>query len=210
MPTFTRRYEAIFFDFDGVLVDSEPVHWRCWNEILSADYGYTVSWEDFAANCVGVHERGTVEWLRQQRTPEVAFDDLWSQYARKKQLCRDLMLLSGGIRPEVSEFVKQLHPDFLLAVVTSSAQAEVSPVLENAGLLPLLTAAVYGGDVANLKPAPDPYLLACQRAGTANALVVEDSHAGMTAARAAGLEVLQIRVQAHLVETVKTHLVVGS
>jgi beta-phosphoglucomutase len=200
-------YEAILFDFDGVLADSEPVHWRCWLDVIR-DYGYSVSWEEFRANCVGVHERGTVEWLRNRRNPPVPFDDLWSEYPRKKQLFRERMLARNAIEEEVVELITRLHHDYLLAVVTSSNQVEVEPILRASGILPLIRTAVYGGDVSNLKPAPDPYLLAAERLGTRNALVIEDSPAGIASGRAAGLDVLEIPVQSAMcrLETEKLSL----
>ncbi|MDZ4802712.1 MAG: HAD family phosphatase [Bryobacteraceae bacterium] len=202
----TLKYEAILFDFDGVLVDSEPVHMSCWNQLLSENFGYTVAWEDFAPNCVGVHERGTVEWLVAQRHPPVPFADLWDLYPRKKQLFRERMLLSGSVDDDVIDLLKELRNDYLLAVVTSSGRVEVEPILESAGILPLIQTAVYGSDVTNLKPAPDPYLLACRRIGTSNALVIEDSAAGVASGKAAGLDVLQITSQREVGPTLRAHL----
>ncbi|MBV8820427.1 MAG: HAD family hydrolase, partial [Acidobacteriaceae bacterium] len=133
-----------------------------------------------------------------QRTPPVPFEELWAQYPRKKQMFRERMLEAGAIAPEVVELLRALHPEYLLAVVTSSNEVEVRPILERAGILPLLTATVYGGDVVNLKPAPDPYLLAAERTGTRNALVVEDSAPGIASGRAAGLDVLEIHSQSDM------------
>jgi len=69
----------------------------------------------------------------------------------------------------------------------------VEPILEKAGLHRFLRAAVYGGDMRNLKPAPDPYLLAVRLAGASRPLVVEDSDAGEASARAAGFDVLRVK-----------------
>lgn len=187
-------------------MDSEPVHLSCWNQLLNDNFGYTVRWEEFAPNCVGVHERGTVEWLIAQRNPPVPFDDLWELYPRKKQLFRDRMLVTGAISDSVVDLLQELKSTYLLAVVTSSGRVEVEPILEAAGILPVIQTAVYGSDVRNLKPAPDPYLLACQRLGTTNALVIEDSAAGVASARAAGLEVLQISTQRELCPALKARL----
>lgn len=199
------NYEAILFDFDGVLADSEPIHWSCWQDVI-APFGYSVEWEPFRINCVGVHERGTVEWLRMQRTPPVPFDDLWELYPQKKQLFRQKMLRPGAISPEVVALIGQLSEQYLIGVVTSSGRVEIEPVLEAAGVMPLLKTAVYGGDVVNLKPAPDPYLLAVQRLGTNRALVIEDSPAGIAAGRAAGLDVLEIANQSEMVKLLSARL----
>jgi beta-phosphoglucomutase len=206
MDSVRPGYEAILFDFDGVLVDSEPVHLSCWNQLLNDHFGYTVRWEEFAPNCVGVHERGTVEWLIAQRNPPVPFNDLWELYPRKKQLFRERMLMSSGIEACVLELFRELRGEYLLAVVTSSGRGEVEPILESSGMLGLIQTAVYGSDVRNLKPAPDPYLLACQRLGTQNALVVEDSEAGVASAKAAGLDVLQLKFQRDLCPAVRQRL----
>src|SRR3954471_22739935 len=112
-----RSFDAVLFDFDGVLVDSEPVHWECWNTILQGEFGYTVPWESFAPACVGVHERGTVEWLCAQRTPPVAFDDLFALYSRKKQLFRERMAGPGIIAAETVSLIRHLRESgFRIAV----------------------------------------------------------------------------------------------
>ena len=54
MSSPDSQYQAILFDFDGVLVDSEPVHFDCWSEILRP-FGITLEWEYYAANCIGVN-----------------------------------------------------------------------------------------------------------------------------------------------------------
>jgi beta-phosphoglucomutase len=202
-----RSFDAVLFDFDGVLVDSEPVHWECWNTILQGEFGYTGPWEEFAPACVGVHERGTVEWLCAQRNPPVPFDALFSLYGRKKQLFRERMAKSDVIAPETVSLVRGLREaGYRIAVVTSSGRIEVEPILQSSGLMQLIDTAVYGGDVKNLKPAPDPYLLACERLGTRNAVVVEDSPAGVASGQAAGLKVIRLLSQSELTERLQNGL----
>lgn len=199
------RYEAILFDFDGVLVDSEPVHWRCWNEIL-APYGASLDWDTYCANCIGVSDRAMIATLCAQFEPPLPFDDIWAQYPKKRELFRDLMTKADTIGRDVADLLKDLRSEYLLAVVTSSGRQEVEPILEIAGVLPHLSAAVYGGDVMNLKPAPDPYRLAVERLGVQNALVVEDSEAGLASGRAAGLDVLRITAQSSMCNAVREKL----
>ena len=54
-PTMTGL-EAIFFDFDGVLIDSEPVHWDCWRQVL-LPFGVTLEWEFYRDHCIGIDDR---------------------------------------------------------------------------------------------------------------------------------------------------------
>lgn len=96
-----------------------------------------------------------------------------------------------------AELFQELTP-YGLAVVTSSGRGEVEPILEKAGLLGHFRAAVYGGDVQNLKPAPDPYLKAAALLGAVRPLVVEDSDAGAASGRAAGFDVLRVVTSAEV------------
>jgi HAD superfamily hydrolase (TIGR01509 family) len=122
---------------------------------------------------------------------------LIAEFPHKKELFRARMLERQPFSTEIFELLPELR-DYQLAVVTSSGQTEVEPVLEKAGLRSFFHATVYGGDVQHHKPAPDPYLLAVERLGVRNALAVEDSTAGEASARAAGLEVLRVQTPAEM------------
>ena len=82
-----------------------------------------------------------------------------------------------------------------LAVVTSSNQAEVEPILRQAKLLGVLRTVVYGNDVKRYKPHPEPYLLALERlaVSAAEAVVFEDSASGMRSGRDAGCRVVEVK-----------------
>jgi HAD superfamily hydrolase (TIGR01509 family) len=190
------RYEAILFDFDGVLADSEPVHFECWQEILRT-YGLQLDWQTYLDHGIGKSDRLLLSMLCNQSDPPMEIERLVAEYPRKKEMFRTRMLAHPAISDEVIELVRDLH-DYQLAVVTSSGQTEVEPVLIQAGIRDLFHATVFGGDVKRHKPAPDPYLLAVEKLGVRRALVVEDSDAGEASARAAGLEVLRISVTADM------------
>lgn len=185
-----QPYDAILFDFDGVLVDSEPVHYQCWNEILS-EFGVQIGWDAWAASCIGVSDRVMLERMCRQVTPPIEVDALYATYPRKKARFRELMEVQMPFFAGVSELFASLHA-YALAVVTSSGRGEVEPILEKAGLTPFLRAAVYAGDVQRLKPAPDPYLRAAELVGARRPLVIEDSEAGEQSGRAAGFDVLRV------------------
>ena len=198
-------YEAILFDFDGVLVDSEPVHYACWVEVLR-QFNISLPWEEYCARCIGLSDREMSRFLYLRAEPPITVEQLWAEYPRKKAMARDRMLESGIFSGEVVRLLHDLSARYKLAVVTSSGKTEVEPILAGAGVLPLLATAVYGSDVQRHKPAPDPYLLALERLGVSHALVVEDSQFGVEAGRAAGLEVLHIPTQAQVCELVRTRL----
>lgn len=202
----TERYEAILFDFDGVLVDSEPVHFECWKEVL-APFGIDLPWETYAATCIGVADREMIHGFAQKLG--VDFDRLWAQYPRKKELFRGRNEAAVQFYPETVRLVRALSPDYAMAVVSSSARVEVEPVLIRGGIRDCFAALVCGSEAARLKPAPDPYLRAAQLLRTSKALVVEDSDAGEQSGRAAGFDVLRISSSAELASELRNRLDIG-
>jgi beta-phosphoglucomutase len=188
-----------------VLVDSEPVHYACWLQILEP-FQIRLSWDEYSEKCIGVSDREMLQLLVPRADPPITMEQLWAEYPRKKQIARDRMLRDGVFRADVACLLKALRDKYALAVVTSSGRTEVEPILDAAGVLSILGAAVYGGDVARHKPAPDPYLLAMEKLGVTRALVIEDSAAGMESARAAGLDVLHVPVQEHVCSLVRARL----
>jgi len=183
-------YEAILFDFDGVLADSEPVHFECWREILQT-FELDLDWKTYSEQGIGVSDRKLLALICNRTDPPFDLERLIAEFPRKKDMFRARMLERQPFSGEVFELLPELH-DYQLALVTSSGQTEVEPVLERAGLRGFFHAAVYGGDVKQHKPAPDPYLLAVEKLGVRSALAVEDSTAGVESARAAGLDVLRV------------------
>ncbi|MBM3724154.1 MAG: HAD family phosphatase [Acidobacteria bacterium] len=198
------RYDAILFDFDGVLADSEPIHYECWIEILRP-FGLTMTYEWYCQRCIGVSDRRMIEVLASLANPPADAEELYAQYPAKKAIFRQRMLAAPPIFPSTLDLIGELK-GHKLAVVTSSGESEVAPILEQAGLLHRFETCVFGGDVERLKPAPDPYLLAARRLGVTRPLVVEDSEAGLASGRAAGFETLHIPTPAALAATVRAHL----
>jgi beta-phosphoglucomutase len=198
-------YEAVLFDFDGVIIDSEPVHLACWMEAL-APFGIHIDWNTYCEHYIGVDDRVMLASLCRLTDPPVAFDDAWARYPLKKRLFEGRMEAEGGVTPEIARLLGRVRERLKTAVVTSSSRPEVEPVLARAGLLGLLDTVVYGSDVTRLKPAPDPYLLAAERLGVSRALVVEDSAAGVESGRAAGFDVLHVPRQALVCELLADRL----
>jgi HAD superfamily hydrolase (TIGR01509 family) len=192
------RYEAILFDFDGVLADTEPLHYASWAEILRGE-GITLDWETYQRRCIGMHDRQMVEFFCSLREPPLSFQELWERYEAKRRLFLSYARSSPPVPRETAELVKSLK-QYKLGVVTSSDRTEVEPVLEGAGLLSDFRLLICGADVARPKPDPEPYLLARELLGVRRALAVEDSEAGIESARAAGLVVIRV---SHPAETAR-------
>jgi beta-phosphoglucomutase len=181
------KYDSILFDFDGVLADTEPIHYQCWLEVL-APFGIEPSWDYYQRECIGISDRLMVERIS---TPAL-FDQIWSKYADKQALFRHKLTLKSPFLEETAALISDLSPRYKLAVVSSSGRTEVEPPIVRAGLREHFQAMVCGREAGNLKPAPDPYLHAAELLGAKNPLVVEDSAAGEASGLAAGFEVLRV------------------
>ena len=182
---------AILFDFDGVLADTEPLHWECWNEALRP-VGLEVNWDDYRRHCVGISDREFLERLGALGRPARTADELWPYYPLKKRLFQRRATGGGLVCDEVKELLSRM-PAERLAVVTSSSRQEIEPILRAEGILHRFGATVYGDEVKRLKPDPEPYRTAMERLGARRAIALEDSVPGIASAREAGCEVIEVR-----------------
>jgi len=178
-------WDALLFDFDGVLADSEPVHHSAWNQTLKP-LGIQLDWDDYRKQFVGI-------------TDEVALRDHLgireggeALVAQKQELFRQGLASAQPFLPDTVQMLQEVCRSYRLAVVSSSYRSEVEPPLERGGIRPLFQLLICGDDVKHFKPSPEPYLLAAERMGARRPLVIEDSEAGVASGRAAGFEVLQV------------------
>jgi HAD superfamily hydrolase (TIGR01509 family) len=201
-------FDSIFFDFDGVLVDSEPIHCACWAEVLKP-LGVTLEWECYRSSYIGIDDRDMLRALASAADPPRDWEELWARYPAKRELFRSRMLGAPPIPDTMADLLDSWNGRYRLAVVSSSSLYEIEPILETGGLRRFFHTIVGGGDVARQKPDPEPYLLAAQRLGSRRALVLEDSAAGMTSARAAGFEVIPVTHPTKVPDLVRNRLAAG-
>ena len=181
--------DAVVFDMDGVIVDSEQV-WDDVREQLAEEHGGR--WHDRAqADMMGM---SSPEWSRYMHeviglpeSPEEINDEvvrrMLARYAERTPL------VDGAV-----EAVERLAPEFKLAVASSSNRPLIASVLEYAGIADRFDAVVSSEEVAGGKPAPDVYLEAVRRLGVESerAAAIEDSANGIRAAHAAGMRVIAL------------------
>lgn len=196
------KFDAILFDFDGVLIDSEPLHCLCWAEVLKP-LGVTLEWEFYREHCIGIDDREMLRTMAAQSDPPRDWMELWAQYPAKKELFRHRTLNAPPFHPELDTFLAELHTAYKMAVVTSSARAEIEPLLEAAQLRHHFDLMVCDKEAGAHKPAPEPYLMAARLLEVSNPLVVEDSAAGIASGRAAGFEVLAVPSPAEVPDLVR-------
>ncbi len=185
--------ELVIFDCDGVLVDSEVLSSRAHAEMLTR-HGYPITAEQERNRFLGVadHEaRLIIEAEIGRRLP----DDFESQM---QQAALQLYSEHLGLIPHVAETVAAL--DLPKCVASSGTPEKIRHGLTCAGIYQLLAPHIFSAVQVNRgKPAPDIFLFAAERMKTApeRCLVIEDSAAGITGARAAGMTVLGFHGASH-------------
>jgi HAD superfamily hydrolase (TIGR01509 family) len=181
--------EAVIFDLDGVLIDSEHV-WDEVREQLARERGRR--WHDRAqADMMGM---SSPEWSRYMHNviglPESP-KEINAEVVRRMlaRYSKELPLIDGA-----AEAVQRLEGSFRLALASSSNRAIIDAVLEQAGLTKLFETTVSSEEVARGKPAPDVFLEAARRLSVAPecCAAIEDSANGIRSAHAAGMRVLAI------------------
>lgn len=79
-----QAYEAILFDFDGVLVDSEPVHFECWQQVL-LPFGIVLDWNTYSERWIGMPDRSMLASLVDEAHGRFDVDRLWAEYPRDRK-----------------------------------------------------------------------------------------------------------------------------
>ncbi|MCX7300780.1 MAG: HAD family phosphatase [Rhodobacterales bacterium] len=186
----TRPYDAVIFDLDGTLIDTEVL---CNETGVEAcrNLGFPVTM-GFFEGLAGIHdvERARLIGLETGHTI-----DLETFYAEWDRLCTIRFRRGIPLKPGALDLIGQIASVGLpMAVATSSRRGPAHEKITLAGLAPWMKAVVTFDDVVAAKPAPDPYLLAAERLGAAPArcIAFEDSETGARSAFAAGLTVVQI------------------
>ena len=196
--------QAIFFDFDGVLLDTEPVHCACWAAMLET-VGITLTWEYYRDQCIGIDDRDMLRIMGREADPPRDWESLWSLYPAKKRLFQEQMA-NPPFDAALLELLPDVHRRYRTAIVSSSSASEIEPLLAAAGIREHFDTIVGGEMVSRHKPAPEPYLLAAERLSVSAALVLEDSAAGIASGKAAGFEVLAVKHPTEVPELLRRRL----
>jgi HAD superfamily hydrolase (TIGR01509 family) len=181
--------QAVVFDCDGVLVDSETLGWVAWRAEL-AERGYSLTADDVKAG-TGVSRADTVAYMA-TRLPDACADELYRSFSERFEVLRDERLETfDDARATVTELERA---GVLLGVASNSHRAHVDRCLELSGLGRHFTARAAADEVAKPKPEPDVYELAVARLGAVpeRCIAVEDSPTGIASARAAGMYVVAV------------------
>ncbi len=188
---------AVLFDFDGVLVNSEPLHFAALRDALAPE-GIDLDVEEYARTYLAYDDWEAVRIALAQHGMSRDSGRVAAVAARKAEIF-ETMLVHIPLFPGVRELVLGLAAAYPLAIASGARHCEIESMLSAAGLLEAFTAIVGADDVASTKPHPEPYLAAMARLADrapgivpAECLVFEDSMAGIASGLAAGMKVVAV------------------
>ena len=194
--------KAILLDFNGVIIDDEPIQMKAYQELLAAE-NIALTDEQYY-ECLGMDDKAFVEaaYARVGRTPEP--NKVLEITQHKTQKWRDLMADGIPLFEDVDNFVRKMASEFSLGIVSMSGRPEIDFILERTGLTGCFDIIVSAEDVSMCKPDPECYRLGFRDLDLARTsqghlpmihsecVVIEDSPPGVQAARAAELPVLGV------------------
>jgi len=206
---------AVVFDFDGVLVDSEPVHFRALRDAL-AEGGVVIDEAEYAREYLAYDDRGAARAaLRRHRG--YASDAQVEAVAVRKSEIFDEAMAHIPLFPGARELVTDLAREMPLAIASGALRREIETMLAGNGLRQAFAAVVGADDVASCKPHPEPYLAAVAQLAAmapgltpAQCVAIEDSGPGIASARAAGLRVVGVAHSFPADRLTEAHRVVDS
>lgn len=194
--------KAILLDFNGVIIDDEPVQMRAYQEVLM-EHGIDLTEDDYLAS-LGMDDITFVRaaFARAKKTlDEAKIEEIVSAKSAKwkEMVSVDLPLFEG-----IAGFIEKMSREFTLGIVSMARRHEIEFVLEKSGLAKYFSTIVSSGDVTNCKPDPECYRIGFRQIDAIRTnsggmpmthnecLVIEDSPPGVAGARSADLPVLGV------------------
>jgi HAD superfamily hydrolase (TIGR01509 family) len=207
---------AAVFDFDGVIVDSEPLHFRSLQDALSSE-GVRITREEYWGHLLAYDDRGSIRHAFERHGEPLDPARLGRVEQRKVERFAEL-IPEIGVFPGARELVSVLAASLPLAIASGARREEIEAILAGIGLRGSFRAVVGAQDAARTKPDPAPYLEAArQLAGHAGGelapsecVAFEDSVPGLMSALGAGMKVVGVAHSYPAAKLQSAHRVVES
>jgi HAD superfamily hydrolase (TIGR01509 family) len=190
---------AVIFDFNGIIVDDEPIHFELFQRVF-AEEGIDLSKDAYYERYLGYDDRGAFSFGYLEHQRELSHAKLVELIDRKAVYYQEAIRNHVAIFPGVKELVADLANNLPLAVASGALRHEIETILATAGLINHFRAIVSAEDVERGKPEPDIFLKALAVLNAQNTdgiqagqcVVIEDSKEGIKGARRAGMKCLAV------------------
>ena len=194
------QVEAVIFDFDGVIVDTEPLHYAAFQRTLEPlELHFT--WQEYVDVYIGFDDRDAFRHAFSSKGMILTQEELHRLIERKAGFFKDVIAAGVPVYPGVLDLILYLHAHKIpLAICSGALRTDIDPILTMLGITNSFDIIVTADDVAASKPDPECYQLAFQRLQAAHqsvfskdtTIAIEDTPAGISAAKAAGLMVCAV------------------
>jgi HAD superfamily hydrolase (TIGR01509 family) len=202
---------AVIFDFNGIIVDDEPIHFKLFQRVLGEE-GITLTEKDYYARYLGFDDRGAFSAGYHENKRSLSENKLAELIARKAAYYQEAIRDHVTIFPGVETLIANLSPRLPLAVASGALRDEIETILSTAALLQHFTAIVAAEDVRHGKPEPEIFLKALEQINAGrdahdqinagDCVVIEDSKEGIKGARRAAMKCLAV-TNSHPAELLK-------
>jgi beta-phosphoglucomutase len=184
---------AVVFDFDGVIADTERLHLAAFQQVF-ASRGWTLSEDAYFDRYLGFDDAGLVGAYLSDEALDLSDLERAALVSAKTEIFRRHLNSPAILFPSAQACIATLAAEFRLAIASGALHHEIEAILVGSGLRELFGPIVASDDVPVSKPAPDPYLAAAAALGVqpASCVAIEDSPAGLEAARTAGMRTVAI------------------
>ena len=198
----SKSVQAIFFDFNGVIIDDERIHLKTYRDVLAAE-GLELTNNDYFAS-LGMDDAAFVRAAYRRAGKSLSDEDARRLIDREHELHREMIKKDLPVPPGVIAFIKEAARQYDLGIVSMAERTEIEHVLELAGITNQFSLIVSAEPSRKHKPAPDCYQDALElinqiRRGerrlpllAKECLVIEDSPPGIESARANGMRTIGV------------------
>ena len=194
-----RALQAIVFDFDGVIADTEYLHLRAYQQVLAPE-GIAISNQEYFDRYLGYDDAGVFRALVKDKGLQLDDRRIEELIERKGERYESLAAAGDMLFPGAADFIRAAAAAVPIAIASGALTHEIEEVLERTGLLPLFPVIVGADQTIRSKPDPEPYQTAFTRLRsltgrdliTWRSVAIEDSKWGLLSARGAGLRCVAV------------------
>jgi beta-phosphoglucomutase len=193
--------QAVIFDFDGVIVDTEPLHYQAFQQILSPR-GLGFSWDQYVETYMGFDDRDAFTEAFKTKDSVIDQQELAGLISEKALIFQAIVQTGIKAYPGVVDLIRSLFDAKLpLAICSGALRSDILPILEQLNISHCFDIIISADDVAKSKPDPESYRVAFDRLRTSRpesmltataTFAIEDTPAGIAAASLAGLQVIAV------------------
>ena len=191
---------AVIFDFDGIIVDTEPLHYKSFQEVL-VPLGLGYAWDEYLRHYIGFDDRDAFREAFLAGGKTIDAEELKGLIAKKAAAFN--RVIASGVKPYpgVVELIRSIQGNLPLGLCSGALSCDISPILKQLGITDAFDTMVTADEVAASKPHPESYLLAVDRLAAlfpgrgitaGKCLAIEDTPAGIASATGAGVKVLAV------------------